>query len=275
MSDKCAKIVPDLQFLFSAPVRLSCARFEQSGFLTVLPDNKIVEDCHQAVRVEAKSHPNQKMTVPRVQSCVMNSNIFSSRKLFHVGKLTKDEFVQKWGKKQTADEQYGRKIFSSRYHRLPQSFSNIMKKKSWTSVNEEQYGKSYAAWEWIRFYAEHTLAETNVKVDDTWILIEHLLLAGIVSSILKQTYLKIICFSLISLGCTCRMVWTLSCVFLVNFCHSYPQRRLFSALAIDFGQLWCGRWRHMVIMTGFKPTSSAPIHPLGGHLSFHSTQMTG
>ena len=22
-------------------------------------------------------------------------------------------------------------------------------------------------------------------------------------------------------------------------------------------------------MTGFKPTSSAPIHPLGGHLSFH------
>ena len=42
-----------------------------------------------------------------------------------------------------------------------------MKKKSWTSVNEEQYGKSYAAWEWIRFYTEHTLAETNVKVDDT------------------------------------------------------------------------------------------------------------
>jgi hypothetical protein len=102
-----------------------------------------------------------------------------------VGKLTKEEFVQKWGKRQTADEQYGRKIFSSRYHRLPKSFSNIMKKKSWTSVNEEQYGKSYAAWEWIRFYTEHTLAETNVKVDDTWILIEHLLLAGIVSSILK------------------------------------------------------------------------------------------
>ena len=180
-SDKCAKIVPDLQFLFSAPVRLSCALFEQSGWdetsvpgtfvlkgvLTVLPDNKIVEDCHQAVRVEAKSHPNQKMTVPRVQSCVMNSNVFSSRKLFHVGKLTKEEFVQKWGKRQTADEQYGRKIFSSRYHRLPKSFSNIMKKKSWTSVNEEQYGKSYAAWEWIRFYTEHTLAETNVKVDDT------------------------------------------------------------------------------------------------------------
>ena len=94
-SDKCAKIVPDLQFLFSAPVRLSCALFEQSGWdetsvpgtfvlkgvLTVLPDNKIVEDCHQAVRVEAKSHPNQKMTVPRVQSCVMNSNVFSAREL--------------------------------------------------------------------------------------------------------------------------------------------------------------------------------------------------
>ena len=34
--------------------------FVLKGVLTVLPDNKIVEDCHQAVRVEAKSHPNQK-----------------------------------------------------------------------------------------------------------------------------------------------------------------------------------------------------------------------
>ena len=93
---KCARIVPDLQFLFSAPVRLPRALFEQSGWdetsvpgtfvlkgvLMVLPDNKIVEDCHQTVRVEAKSHhPNQKMTVPRVQSCVMNSNVFSAREL--------------------------------------------------------------------------------------------------------------------------------------------------------------------------------------------------
>ena len=110
----------------------------------------------------------------------MNSKVFSARELFHVGKLTKEGFVQKWGKRQTAHEQYGRKIFSSRYHRLPKSFSNIMKKKSWTSVNEEQYGKSYSAWERVRFYTEHTLAETNVKVDDTWILIQPLLFAGIV-----------------------------------------------------------------------------------------------
>ena len=102
-----------------------------------------------------------------------------------MGKLTKEEFVQKWGKRQTADEHYGRKIFSSCYHRLPKSFSNTMKKKSWTSVNEEQYGKSYAAWEWIRFYTEYTLAGTNVKADDTWILIQPLLFAGIVFSILN------------------------------------------------------------------------------------------
>ena len=194
-SHKCVKILPDLQFLFSAPVRLACALFEQSGWnetsvpgifvlkaiLKVLPDNKIVEDCHQAVRVEAKSHPNQKMTVPRVQSCVMNSNVFSSRELFHVGKLTKEEFIQKWGKRQTADEQYGRKTFASRYHRLPKSFSNIMKKKSWTSVNEEQYGKSYAAWHWIRFYTDNTLAQASVKVDDTWNVIQPLVFAEIVS----------------------------------------------------------------------------------------------
>ena len=163
-------------------------------------------------------------------------------------------------------------VASSRYHE-----EEIMDEYQWGTVR--QYGKSFAAWKWIWFYTEHTLAETNVKVDDIWILIQPLLFAGIgflhYQKDFRLTLNWKIFFSLISLGCTCRMAWTRSCGFLANFCHSCPQRQLFSALAIDFGQRWCGRWRNMVIMTGFIPTSSAPIHPLGGHLSFHSTQMTG
>ena len=53
--------------------------------------------------------------------------------------------------------------------------------KSWTSVNEEQYGKSYAAWHWIRFYTDNTLAQASVKVDDTWNVIQPLVFAEIVS----------------------------------------------------------------------------------------------
>ena len=42
-----------------------------------------------------------------------------------------------------------------------------MKKKTWTTLSEEQYAKSAAAWHWIRFYTEMQLSAENVKVSVT------------------------------------------------------------------------------------------------------------
>ena len=181
-STKCTNVIHDLQFLCSQPVRLFMCLFQQSGWdydceaaryicssvLAVLPDNKIVEDAHQAVRVEAKSNPNQKMTLPHVQSCVMNSKIFSSRGLNHPSKLDKQEFVHKWNKRIIKQDQFSKTTFLPRFHKLPPAFSKIMsKKKTWTSVTEEQYGRSTAAWHWLRLYKSENLSARGILVDDT------------------------------------------------------------------------------------------------------------
>ena len=174
---KC--ILSDLQFLFSMPVRLACSLFEQSGWISsdatalsilaavvkILPDNKIVEDAHQAVRVEAKANPNQRMAIKTIQSTVMNSRIFSSRQLSHPAKLSKDGFFRKWGKK--VPQHLSRKSFYPKFHRLPEVFGNIFKKKTWMTLSEEQYGKSYAAWHWIRHFSNCHLSCSGYLVEDT------------------------------------------------------------------------------------------------------------
>ena len=178
-SGKLKCILSDLQFLFSMPVRLACSLFEQSGWISsdatalsilaavvkILPDNKIVEDAHQAVRVEAKANPNQRMTIKTIQSTIMNSRIFSSRQLSHPAKLSKDGFFRKWGKK--VPQHLSRKSFYSKFHRLPEVFGNIFKKKTWMTLSEEQYGKSYAAWHWIRHFSNCHLSNSGYMVEDT------------------------------------------------------------------------------------------------------------
>ena len=180
-SPKCKCLLADLQFLFSAPVRLACVLFEVSGWdincqngreilksiLKILPDNKIVEDAHQAVRVEAKAQPNLKLTPAHVQSICLNSAIFSSRQLRHPALLSKREFLQAWGKQPSVYERFDRKVWQAKVHKLPKSFGGIMKKKTWTTLSEEQYAKSAAAWHWIRFYTEMQLSAENVKVSVT------------------------------------------------------------------------------------------------------------
>ena len=181
-SSKCQCLLADLQFLFSAPVRLACVLFEVSGWdvncpngreiltsiLKILPDNKIVEDAHQAVRVEAKAQPNQKLTAAHVQSICNNSQIFSSRGLWHPAQLSKLEFLQAWGRKPSVHEKFDRKVWKASVHKLPKSFGGIMQKKTWTTLSEEQYAKSAAAWHWLRFYMESQLSQQDVKVKDAW-----------------------------------------------------------------------------------------------------------
>jgi len=178
-SPKLKCLLSDLQFLFSMPVRLACSLFEASGWISsdpialsilaavvkTLPDNKIVEDAHQSVRVEAKANPNQKLKIGTIQSCVMNSRIFSSRNLSHPAKLSKDVFFRNWGKKVASAS--SKKTFHAKYHRLPEVFGNIFKKKTWMTLSEEQYGKSYAAWQWVRHFTNCHLGHSGYQVEDT------------------------------------------------------------------------------------------------------------
>lgn len=144
-SHACTCVVRDMQFLMSPPVRLACNLFEISGWdancyegrdvlmclLLILPDNKIVEDAHQAVRIESKKKARKKMTMARVQSTVINSQIFESRGLSNANSsfVAKTEFLRKWGQKEGRFEEFNKKTWNPRYRKLPKTFGNIMKKK--------------------------------------------------------------------------------------------------------------------------------------------------
>ena len=178
-SRKLKCLLLDLQLLFSMPARLACSLFEASGWISsdatalgilsavvkTLPDNKIVEDAHQAVGLEAKANANQKLKIGTVQSCVTNSRISSSRNLSHPAKHSKDVFFRNWGKK--VPSQSSKKTFPAKYHKLPEIFGNIFKKKTWMTVSEEQYGKSYAAWQWVRNFTNCHLGHSGYEVEDT------------------------------------------------------------------------------------------------------------
>lgn len=156
-----------MQFLMSAPVRLACNLFEISGWdancldrrdvllclLQIFPDNTIVEDAHQAVRLESKKKANKRMTMARIHSTVVNSQIFERRGLCSANSshVSKAEFIQKRGKKLGPFEDFNKKTWMPRYHKLPKHFGNIMRKKTWTTLSEEHYGKSRAAWHWMRY----------------------------------------------------------------------------------------------------------------------------
>ena len=70
-SSKLKCLLLEKQFLVSMPLRLACLLFEASDWISsdatalsilsavvkTLPDNKIVEDVHQAVRCEANAMP--------------------------------------------------------------------------------------------------------------------------------------------------------------------------------------------------------------------------
>ena len=178
-SSKLKWLLVDLQFLFAMPVRSASSLFEASGWISsdaralsilsavvkTLPDNKIVEDAHQAVRLDAKANANQRLRIGTIQSCVMNPRIFSSRNLSHPAKLSKAVFFTNWGKKVNAPSP--KNSFHAKHHKLPEIFGNIFKKKTWMTLSEEQYGKSYAAWQWIRHFTKCHLGHSGYKVEDT------------------------------------------------------------------------------------------------------------
>ena len=51
------------------------------GLLQTLPDNKIVEDVHNDLRRNAKSHPNPMLRLAHMQDLVMHSSVFADRQV--------------------------------------------------------------------------------------------------------------------------------------------------------------------------------------------------
>ena len=101
------ELLDDLAVLVSPAIRLLYLSFEEGNFdfrtesgrhvlkglLHVLPDSKIVEDCHGELRLANKKLKNRRMTFDAMQDCVTRSTVLSSRDITHRAKVDKNTFM--------------------------------------------------------------------------------------------------------------------------------------------------------------------------------------
>ena len=115
------------------------------------PDNKIVEDVHNALRLEAKGNKHNQMTPSTMQSVCMNSGVFESRGIKHEAQVSKESFLEKMKSKSESSCIGDVKIFYANTHSLPSSYIKICDSRSWHVLNEESLDDAVAAWAWIQF----------------------------------------------------------------------------------------------------------------------------
>ena len=70
--------------------------------LNTFPDNKIVEDVHNALRLNAKENPNNRLAPSTMQSICMNCGVLESRGIPHQAAVAKEEFLESLKKKRVA-----------------------------------------------------------------------------------------------------------------------------------------------------------------------------
>ena len=120
------------------------------GHLLTLPDNKIVEDVHQPIRLDSKGNVNRKQRSLRIQDIVAASEVLEKRGVRNAGAVDKATFLREF--KNTKCKSVAG-MFSSRRHKLPQEWVNMCTpKKTWASWSEDTIQKAAAAWHWLHYY---------------------------------------------------------------------------------------------------------------------------
>ncbi len=160
--EPAAKLWGDISYAKSSPIRLLHVLFEKDrwspasiagqhtlrGLLETLPDSKLVEDLHNAVRTDARKCRTDKRCTVRVQDVLNSSTVFEDRGINHSCRVQKDLFVRQFKSVRWKKGFKGRHRSSS--HRMPQVFAGVMARKTWPTVSETSMQKSIAAWEWLQ-----------------------------------------------------------------------------------------------------------------------------
>ena len=118
-----------------------------SGLLCVLPDSKIVEDCHGAIRKESLGNVSSKLSSARIQEVVMRSKVFESREISHPAAVTADVFCRKY--KQLKYKTVAHQHQCAR-HKMSEQWTKIWGTRHWKPLTEEGNHKSQAAWAWLQ-----------------------------------------------------------------------------------------------------------------------------
>ena len=157
-------IVQDLAPILDTPVRMMFLFFERDrfrpspgrtdcgskllrGMLDTLPDNKIVEDMHNALRRDSRANSNTVLSTEHVQQIITNSHALELRDIAHPSSVPKEVFVQRF--RSTSGRACGRKHRGVK-HQLPKNWTRIMGQRTWSAISEETLKTAMAAWEWLQ-----------------------------------------------------------------------------------------------------------------------------
>ncbi len=162
--DDAAGLRKDLIFLDSVAVRVAFEFFARDGYnpesvagrnvlmghLCTLADNKLVEDIHQPLRLNARANQNKKMSSRLIQDIILTSEVFEKRGITHSCQVTKAYWVAKL--KGTKFKKMDR-THRAALHKLPKHWSQLMRpNKDWATVNEESLQRAAAGWQWLTTY---------------------------------------------------------------------------------------------------------------------------
>ena len=167
-SEDAARLRKDMIFLDSPVVRLmfefhALDKYAPSSGLGqgavmayhwTLPDNKIVEDIHQPLRLNARANVNRKLSSRNTQDTILESRVLEQRSVPHPCRVDKSTWVSKFRK---ISSRYRRTKHNhkSSGHKLPAEWSRIMKpRKDWSTLTEETLQRATAAWVWMNTYIE-------------------------------------------------------------------------------------------------------------------------
>jgi hypothetical protein len=157
------QLVRDIHWASSVPIRLLHAFFEREmwrpgsragqrwlrALLQHLPDNKIVEDAHSTIRKECRANANTKMTGLHIQDCVIASSVLEKRDIPHRSALTELSFKAHYA---SASRKSMKGHATARKHELPQPWTALMGRKTWSSPTPEAALRATAGWRWLGAY---------------------------------------------------------------------------------------------------------------------------
>ena len=117
--------------------------------VNVLPDNKIVEDCHNGMKADAKKTGRSgKRTNLTLQDSLMNSKVFQSRNIRHAPEVQRQYFLNHY-KGTKVSPKFARR-YRAKNHKLPAEWRKITNKKTWQTFSEDTFRKDVAAWVWMQ-----------------------------------------------------------------------------------------------------------------------------
>ena len=151
----------DLHVAKSSPIRLLHMFYERDGWspdsragtrylrglLYTLPDNKLVEDIHNAVRRDSRANPNPRQRIASVQDLLIHSGALETRDIRHPCALTREFFCARF---RHLKRKYTRSVHYSWKHRMSARWSKILGTKTWLTLSEDASRRSAAAWHWLQ-----------------------------------------------------------------------------------------------------------------------------